>query len=247
MTIINRTHRFLYVHVPKTAGTSVKMYLGRFGTEHDLYLDGVADSETLLRHFGSAPPGLHKHARIRDIVTLLGPEELSRFVKISVVRNPFDRTISTFKFLKYKFRKWPKSNIMERFDTLQQFVLSDFFRHQGPGRIFQPQTWWLTLNGEGLCIDFLGRYESLDDDLSRVCRKLNLAPPKNPIERKNVSAPPGTDEQTKVTPVVVDAVRAKYATDFDLLGYPLEPEQNCEPKIQLTVESNLADENAHGN
>lgn len=223
MTIINRSHMFIFIHVPKTAGTSVKTHLKRFQTAGDLCLERYAGAHESLGKGDPAECNLRKHSRALEVCAEIGRAEFMRFFRFSCVRNPFDRARSIFDFLKFKFRSWPRSGIMDRFDTLEQFVTSQFFWQSGPGRIFEPQTWWLVSGDGSLSVDFLARVEFLDRDIAWICRRLSLETPVAPIERKNISVPAKPEESATITPSAVDAIRRRYRSDFEAFGYPLEP------------------------
>jgi hypothetical protein len=221
MTIVNSTHKFIFVHVPKTAGTSVKQHLRFYAGETDIY---VFEHKSKEGPASRARASLKKHSTAMEIRHAVGSETFESFFKFCVVRNPFARAISTYRFLKYKFREWPKSGIMDECRSLEDFVVSDFFRSPGPGGIFRPQVRWLE-NGRGdLSMDYICRLESLETDLSAVRRQLSLADPSAFVGKKNVSGGDLSDISAGLqSGVVVEIIRKRYARDFDLLKYSTEP------------------------
>ena len=229
MTIINRTHRFIYIHVPKTGGTSLKLYLDGFSRSGDICLTN-----------GTHPAGTHstnatlkKHSSAKDVCKYLGEDEFARFFRFSIVRNPFERVNSIFHFLKFKFRGWPRSEIMNRFESPEDLVVSGFFRRPGPGGIFEPQTRWLTLNG-GLAVDYLVRLETLDADMTKIFHRLSLGDRPLPIERKNASRVLEDDETySNISPAAVEAIRSRYAADFTTLGYSPDPPCRHTPEREI--------------
>jgi hypothetical protein len=226
MTIVNNTYRFIYLHVPKTGGTSLKLYLDRFSRSGDICLTKGVHSEPA--HGRKAE--LRKHSSARDVSQYLGAAEFDRYFRFSVVRNPFERANSIFHFLKFKFRSWPKSRIMDRFETVDDLVVSRFFRQPGPGGIFEPQTSWLMLDGQ-VAVNFLARLETLDADMATIFRRLSLGDQPPPIERRNVSRPVDNDAHSLLAPAAVDSIRRRYAADFEALGYSPDP-----PDLQLSMQ-----------
>ena len=223
MTIVNITHKFIFVHIPKTAGTSTKVYFRQFAQNCDLELGGPHKESMLAQEF-AREVGLTKHSPARDVVNALGAEAFERYFSFSIVRDPFARTLSAFNFLKNNFRDWENSDIMDKFSTVEEFVLSDFFQEPGPDRMLEPQSTWLVDNDDRLLVKFIGHMESLEDDLKIIADKLSLPEPAQELERRNISTRRNDVEAAyALTPEVQDVVRARYESDFQLLQYPLEP------------------------
>jgi len=217
MTIVNPAYGFVFVHIPKTGGTSIKDHLYSYGRDTSICIQRTRDAEQLRATTGTT---LNKHSTAAQIRDVVGHQQFDAFFKFSITRNPYSRTVSIFHFLKYNFRAWPNSAIMDRFETLEHFVTSKFFRRPGPGRIFEPQFRWLIGDDGQTCMDFIGRSETLETDIAHIREKLNLPLPAPPLRRRNVSktflAPPEAD---KITPLVACAILERYADDFRLFGY----------------------------
>ena len=102
MTIINHSHRFVFVHIPKNAGTSVAHYLSQLSSYRDQEIGatdlGEAIAPAFRRRFR-----LHKHSTFAEIEERTGPETAD-YRSIAVVRDPADRARSIYSFL----RKWPR-------------------------------------------------------------------------------------------------------------------------------------------
>jgi hypothetical protein len=220
MTIVSVSHGFIFVHVPKTAGTSLKRYLRPFEREGDVHIE-------VAREAVRANFALRKHCSVAEIRKQLGEERFSSMFKFSAVRNPFDRALSTFLFLKFNFRDWDSSEQMDTFETFESFATSELIGRSGPGRIFLPQSSWLTDNDGKLATDALIRMESLDADMSLILKRLGLNRPLKMIPERNQSKsnrPTFGAELSKGA--VVDAIRERYAEDFEAFDYPLSPDSS---------------------
>lgn len=221
MTIVNKTHKFIFVHVPKTAGTSLKQHFRRYAGREDVHIVVWDDMSTVGPNHRSV---LKKHSTAMEIRAAIGKETFNQFFKFAVVRNPFARVVSIYRFLKYKFRGWERADVMDGFESLEDFVTSKFFLGSGPGGIFRPQVRWLS-DGEGrLCMDYLCRVESLERDIAHIHDKLTLPSPDSRIEKKNIS---GGDlsaiESELSSSAVAAAIRERYREDFELLCYDSNP------------------------
>jgi hypothetical protein len=221
MTIVSLSHKFIFVHIPKTAGTALKEYLFAYANDDDIYIRSQRDAarSTSRWHFA-----LLKHSNIMQIRETIGDRRFSAFFKFSIVRNPFERTVSTFLFLKHNFRNWKNSAAMDQFDSLQDFVNSPLFRRPGPGRIFEPQKCWLTDAQGVLCVDYVARMESLTSDIAIILKQLGLPAPETPIPQQNRSKGYRLSLISELSSgAVIDSIRSRYAKDFELFKYATEP------------------------
>jgi hypothetical protein len=222
MTIVNFSHKFIYVHIPKTAGTSLKEYFRAFEQAGDIHIQRQADAE---RAAANSHILLGKHSRAVQICQAIGEERFDSFFKFSLVRNPFDRTVSTFLFLKHNFRNWSNSAAMDKFESLEAFVRSGLFRRAGPSGIFEPQARWLLKPNGELSTDYVGRLETLESDVMNVLKALGLPMTGAPVPQQNRSHGIRSPLVSELSlGAVVDAIRLRYAVDFELFNYGLEPD-----------------------
>jgi hypothetical protein len=223
MTIINITHKFIFVHIPKTAGTATKAYFRQFARNCDIEAGGPHDENMLAQEF-AREIRLMKHSRARDIMNIIGDDVFSRYFSFSIVRNPFTRTVSAFTFLKHNFREWGESHVMEQFSTVEEFVTSDFFQQPGPDRMLEPQAIWLFDKDDAPLVKHVGHIESLESELISSAEKLGLPPPVESLEKRNVSKRKGSiDTEYALTPIVREIILERYKRDFELLDYPTDP------------------------
>src|SRR5947207_9305724 len=176
MAVINTTFGFVFVHVPKSAGTSVTSVLSKLCTVLDIEIGGSAFGEAiqpayLKRH------GLSKHSSAREIRCALGEQQWLRFTSFGVVRHPLGRLASAYRFL----RKWdsPHNRLhatFNEFTSFAQFVASDIWvEGDGPDRMFRPQAFWLAdSTRDELLVDHVCRTEKLDDDLHSLLKSLGI-------------------------------------------------------------------------
>lgn len=196
MTLINETYRFVFVHVPKNAGTSVAHYLSQLSTYRDLEIGATALGEAMAPEYRQRF-GLHKHSTLAEIDAVMGADAMARFRTFAVVRDPADRVRSIHAFL----RRWPGWTSLDPdyerfraefagFDSVDAFVASELFLMPGPDRMFMPQVSWLSLDeGASLSTDHLVRLEHLERDVERVVVALDLPRDRLPgrLRRVNTS------------------------------------------------------------
>lgn len=215
--IINRTYSYIYIHPPKCAGTSIGHALidtcqGLFDIEL-----GCTWTGRKINPFFHKAKGVHKHSTASEIAERLGDDRqgvpaFQSFYAFSSVRDPAERTISAFKYLK-RWRDWDGSDVMKRFADPNQMVASDFWQYWGPGRIFRPQAHWIDRP-----LDYLIRVDRIQDDFDMVCAQIGVDSRR--LEVKNASA---FDRQYELTPDTLERIRNRYAKDYKLIENSNQP------------------------
>ena len=178
--MICRDYNCLFVHIPKTAGQSVEQFFMDL-----LGLDWEHDREALLLQSNDDPArGTEKlaHLSASEYVDCgyLPQQEFSAYFKFSFVRNPWSRILSEYRYRNYFHHL-----------SFRDFVLNKLPR---PGRDDQyrhvmPQYDMLHDRQGNLLVDFVGRFESLQQDFDRVCERLGIVdsslPHRNRSDKKS--------------------------------------------------------------
>jgi hypothetical protein len=167
----------IFVHIPKTAGTAVEAVLGMHGDKPDIgivpYFNQHADKEHLygrdLQHMTAA--------RIREV---LGDDALfARYFKFAVVRNPWDRLVSTCAWTN---QKWAKGEALEptEFDAIVRELYSRFQAAKAASQPlqvsphFNPQAAFVLGQDLRPMVDFIARYETLSQDWQHIRARLGV-------------------------------------------------------------------------
>jgi hypothetical protein len=114
--------------------------------------------------FDPPPP----HLRASDYVKYgyVSKELFDTYFKFAFVRNPWDRIVSEYKYRRHSHRYPFKKFLFKRFP---QPSWSDHYCH------VIPQYDFLHDSDGNILVDFVGRFESLQDDFGYVCKKLNIS------------------------------------------------------------------------
>lgn len=223
--IINHSRKFIFIHVPKSAGTSLAATLSKYST----YLDqevGAGAFSSAQEHYFSQRFGLRKHSTANEIKRIVGKDVWDGYFKFAFVRNPYDRLISAYNFLSgwahlpEKFR-W----LIEQYPTVQSFLESGVWHENlGPDKIFSPQSYWLAQSSETgpLMIDCVGKVEKIQQDFALIRKK---------IEREGgqeevlgiLNKSRRSKERFSWTSQATAQVKKYYAMDFELFGYDTDP------------------------
>jgi hypothetical protein len=157
--MVSLGRRFLFVHVPKTAGNSLQNLLREYSEDRivtvSAHQDGVERFEVRNDRYS-----ITKHATLRRYRNVLDPEVFAGLYKFATIRNPWDRAISAF-FSPHRGKTgWDRASFVRLLSRLQ------------PLRHFVCLETGAPLAG---AVDFLMRFEHLDEDFSEVCARLDLA------------------------------------------------------------------------
>jgi hypothetical protein len=207
------------VHVPKTGGTSAECALDlRAPTKREdrrgLY--GRIESRELLdRGFLSA---YLQHLTAADIAALDPERSLSSYFWFAIVRNPWDRLVSSFVKKDGDLLRQARAAGVE----LEGLSFDDYVLATGELRHahLQPQ-WEYLLDDEGNClVDFVGRFETLTDSFGEVCRRLGVhrqLPHAKRSRRREFS-----DYRRYYSDATRSVVAQRYARDIALFGYEFQ-------------------------
>lgn len=189
-------NRCIYVHITKTAGTSVNA--GLFGTRT-----------------GS-------HRKLAHYRAIFGVHDYDTYFKFAFVRNPWDRLVSAYLYLKQGGahagdRNWALQHLAS-YPTFDDFV-KGWIKPRNIRRKnhFVPQVNFICLPGQHkIELDFTGSYENLQVDYDKVRTILGRG---NPLPLRNVTPGKNEDFRSYYTSQTRTIVAEAYREDIELLGY----------------------------
>lgn len=181
--IISHRHRYIFVHAPKTGGTSLAMALeSKVGKDDILLGDTPKALNRRKRQKALTASGrLWKHAQLRDIQGLVGQAEIDSYFVFTIVRNPWDRVVSYYFWLRDQKFDHPAVSLAK------SLPFTDFLNNPNTKASFHasPYASYVTdATGKNRCDMFL-RLENLASDMPILEQNLDLKLP--PVGHDNRS------------------------------------------------------------
>jgi hypothetical protein len=201
--MISLQKRFLFIHIPKTAGNSIQTALRDYSEDQLVALRKEQDG---IERFGLRNPNykIKKHSTLAEYRDALGNEQFRGLYKFTCVRNPWDRMVSYY----FTPTQTPETWDRKKFRKIISKAVSvaDYLRLD---------------NGERnpfANADYIMRFENLTEDFRTVCRTLAISPPTLP--RYNRSS---REHYSKYyDDELGELVRTRFAAEIERFGYTFE-------------------------
>ena len=154
-------NKYLFIHIPKTGGDCLKTNLSIDGDFIDT-----------------------KHKKIKRLNREF---KLDDYFKFAFVRNPWDRFISAYFYLKevqsnpnHKWVQdyWRSNTINDDYDTFSKFARAGIWKGSRWFHFYPQYDFIVNGRDKDIGIDFIGRFENLQEDFDKVCKHIGLPPQK---------------------------------------------------------------------
>lgn len=222
--ILSHSHQFIFIKSRKTAGTSVEAALSTHCSGADVVtplgdysVNRAANGQWVHQSMNAGPFQQHDVAgTIRDRVD---QKVWDTYFKFSITRNPWDRVVSLFT---WRTRNNPAFKPQKRFYHHLGLPFDEFRENRKLFARFVRGDWdtndeFYLIDGK-LCVDFVIRYERLEEDLGTVCERLGL--PRLSLPRlKSGMRTAQRPYQDYYDSTSKDIVAARHSNDCRLFGY----------------------------
>lgn len=143
-----KNRNYIFIHINKTAGTSVINVIGK---------------------------PFRKHLTAKDVINVIGQKKWDEAYKFTVIRNPWDKVVSHYKhnikvnssnmaIEEISFKDWVCCTYGEPKDQ----------RYYARPQMFFPQVEWLKNFQEKIDIDKIIRFENLNEGINEVFETLSI-------------------------------------------------------------------------
>ena len=218
--LLSHRYNFLYVHIAKTGGTSMRTALNKLRWRDPMYYVMFPCHKLSSFTGHTIATKLPRHAGVIAAKEMLPEDLFNKLFKFAFVRNPWDLQVSSFhhvqrerpqmlngitdfnEFLKYKFD--PERPFLYHIDIASKLQTDHL----------------IDLHGN-IIVDYIGRYEKLLDEFEVIKQKLNM--PKLKLPHKRRATERQKDYRSYYSDESVEAVAKHFEQDIRLLDYSFVP------------------------
>lgn len=173
--LVSHSKKFIYIKTVKTAGTSVEVALqdlcmppnGKLvkkdrASEAHISEYGIVGA----RGLGSKEEKWYNHMPAQKIREYLPEETWANYTKICNIRNPWDKVVSWFHFRNKDVKNLPKAEILKSFRSFMK-------PEDGAKPSVGNDTKIYFIDSVPVADEYI-RYETLNEDYDRICKKLSI-------------------------------------------------------------------------
>jgi hypothetical protein len=204
--IICDKEKFIFIHIPKNSGTTMTELLQKTYEDTKLLMFCERDGINI---------GIDKMHLYHKVIDKFIPKNiLDKYIKFCIIRNPYDKLYSAWNFIKERHgyndvNDFIKYKLDENFIYGNEIIPGDARVH------YRPQYTFVYDEQNNKFVDFIIRYENLNEDISKLNKKYNLHIPlyDNGNTQKNYINFYNKDSINKINNL--------YKKDFILLNYEM--------------------------
>lgn len=236
MTIVCHTRKFIFLKTRKTAGSSIEIWLAPHLDPNVDFIRLGDDSEKqqpdLWKHFnglssrirlaakrvGTLSPIFRPHMPAADVRRFVGDRRWRDYRKITIVRNPWDRMISAWRWSEHmtgvskSFSDYVRD--MERDEMLARAIGSPRIRLRRTGKV---DNWPYYTIGDEIVADDIIRYELLEADAKSFFARFGITGGDLPRAKSGIRKT--SDGVQLLTPDIVERIAVLQKREIEAFGY----------------------------
>ena len=174
--VISYKYKFIFIHTPKCAGSSIKRALAPYGRINNkspftsirkrlnIPNDAVSPYLSVFRTFTN-------HGKAVELQNEIPSKFWRSYFKFAFVRNPFDWVVSHYFYI-LKDKNHPHHSEVAKCKNFKEYVKKEYYEHLTSRP--NPQTSFLYDSNNNLLVDFVGKYELLNKDFRKICNKIGI-------------------------------------------------------------------------
>ena len=210
--VISYEKNFLFIHVPKTAGTSIRASLSRYAHLPDQFWENRLLERIGIRvnHWGpSRRKRFRYHSTALQLQGNLPGGVFDRLFKFAFVRNPWDLLVSLYSFIPNRPTNRHSTRVAAM--SFAAFVDEWTLRPEISQKSF-------LCDRTGKCLmDYVGRFENLTDDYAEICRRIGIT-----ADLGHFNSSRRVDYREMYSPELKSLVASRLAEDIEMFGYEFD-------------------------
>lgn len=164
--LISDSHKFIFVHIRKAAGSSIRDTLEPLSIVKPTDTASKIKSRFLKIENDYKKYAFRQHDDINVAKRLLPPEIFESYFKFAFVRNPWNRLVSEYEFIRRRPDHGRHSKVIKM--DFEQYILYQSKRSDAH------QINMLADKNGVLLMDFIGKFENLQEDWNFVTDTLGI-------------------------------------------------------------------------
>jgi hypothetical protein len=190
---------FIFIHIPKTGGTSIeyKLNLGHIENGFEIK-DNIA----------------YQHSDCNYYKSLFGEEKFNKYLKFTIVRNPYTRIISDFFYLPLENVGFKGNQTFDDFlEYIEVVIKNNNFNENLYSNHFKPQYMYICDNNYSIKVDKLFYFEKYHEIDEFLLKNFDITD-QNIYLKGNYKK-----NDIILTDIQKEKVYKLYKKDFDIFGY----------------------------
>lgn len=181
--ILSHGRKYIFIHIPKTGGTSMALALEGRAKKDDIMLGDTPKARRRRSRVSEAKAAgrLWKHSTLADIDGLATPAQIAEYFTFTLVRNPWDRVVSYYHWLRDQSFDHPAVRLAKSHD------FSGFLNHAHTQLSLKsaPYAFYMTdLRGHERCSCYI-RLEHFEEDAQPLWDHLGFQLELDHVNRSN--------------------------------------------------------------
>jgi len=216
--LLSLRYNFLFVHIAKTGGTSVRAALDGYRWKDPYRIPMFICSRlSSITHHRIACK-LPRHAKAIAAYEMLPRELYRKLFKFTVVRNPWDLQVSSYHHIRRE-----RPHLLKGIDNFETFIRWKLDPTREYNYLVDTQTEqqheYIIDLSSNIIVDYIAKYEHLTEDFLEICRRIGIRPPKLPHKMRAKDRAPYQQYYTDET---AQLIAEHFNRDMEMFGYSFD-------------------------
>ena len=178
--LISYKYKFIFVHNPKAAGSSIRLALQNYALDSPLALPWfnlLCENTKIGRKISFfmsynvfnnlSTNKFAPHDTAENLVSIIGKSKWNEFYKFGFVRNPFDREVSNYHYILGDPNHF-QHNILRDLGSFKKYI------RWGVNGVRGRQKSYFYNRENKLLVDYVGKLENIGHDFPDICLKIGV-------------------------------------------------------------------------